>query len=384
MTTRIVAAGGGSGGEIQAKGTETAARVAAIPFTRAAVEHRERFVDDSSALTAAVQNIGPFDVAAFGYMRGIYVYVESASGAAGLNNAVSTADGPWSVLQDVTLRDVSGGPLVGPISGYDLMLINKYGGYAFDSDPVRWPTFVDVDNDGGFSFLLYIPVEIVARNAFGALPNMNAANTYKLDISLAASATVFSTAPDTLPTVRVRAWLDAWTAPQGTDPAGNAQGQRPPAVGTTQYWSKVTKNTVVGSNNVSLPRVGNFIRTLVMVVRDENGAREGADAPTDPLRLTLDSFDLFNDEMDVLRAIMARQYGYALNAITNADDDEGVFVYSFSHDFDGHPGGELGDLWLPTSQSSRLEIVGSVVNAAGTLDVLTNDVNPTKAFLATR
>lgn len=383
MTTRtVMAAGGGSGGEEVAKGVE---RPVAVPFTRAAVEHRERFADESNALTTATQNIGPFDVASFGYMRGIYLLVEATGGAAGLNNAVSSADGPWNAISEIVLRDVSGGPLVGPLSGYDLMLINKYGGYAFDSNPVRWPSFVDIDTDGDFSFMLYVPVEIVARNAFGALPNMNAASTYKLDVTLNASGTLYSTSPDTLPTgVRVRAWLGAWSAPQGSDPAGNSQGMRPPAVGTTQYWSKTSKNTTVGSNDLLLPRVGNFIRTLVCIVRDDNGAREGADAPTDPLRLTLDSFDLFNDEMDVLRNVMAQQYGYELAPITTADDDEGVFVYSFAHDFDGHPGGELGDLWLPTSQSSRLQIIGTISNSVGTLDVLTNDVNPTKAFLAGR
>ena len=52
-----------------------------------------------------------------------------------------------------------------------------------------------------------------------------------------------------------------------------------------------------------------------------------------------------------------------------------MFPYEFCHEFDGHVGNELRDGWLPTVQSTRLEIVGSFANA-GALDIITNDVAP--------
>lgn len=369
------------------KGAAPAAAIRPLDFTRASLEHTEPAFDKSLTMTTATQVMGPFEVPAFGYLRSITLHVV-ASGADDqtADNATLGADGPWNTIQEVGLKDVNGSWLVGPFSGYDLYLLNKWGGYEFDADPTRGPIYdisdADGSGDGDYSFALTIPVEIVARNAYGALPNMNAGATYKVDLTLNASGTVYSTAPDTtLPTVRVRGYLNAWTPPQASDPNGTPNTQVPPGLGTTQWWSKTTLTTAVGSNTLRLPRVGHYLRTLILVVRDDNNAREGADAPT-TLRLVLDGFDLKNELADLRREDMARKYGYDLAAITAADFDEGVFVYPFSHDFDGHPGGELGHLWLPTSQSSRLEVVGTISNTAGTLDVLTNDVAPASGLLA--
>src|SRR5690606_25657548 len=163
------------------------------------------------------------------------------------------------------------------------------------------------------------------------------------------------------------------------DPRGNAQETEPRGLGTTQYWTKATYNTAVGANTIRLARVGNLLRTLVVVVRDDTNAREGANAP-DPIQIHLDGRIIHNEAQLLRRSFMAERYGYELAAMTNADFDEGVFVYDFSHDFDGKPGGELGDLWLPTVQSTRLEIVGSFLNDAGTIDVLTNDIAPVGAL----
>lgn len=376
----LAGAGGNSGGSATA---EKAPQVL-VPFTKASREHTEgAFVDNTvsaSSFGGGPTQIGPFDIPAFGYMRSIDLLVTTdGNGVAGLNNAVSQADAPWNVIRSVVVKDVNGQPIAGPFTGYDLMLLNKWGGYSFDGNPVRHPSFVDIDNDGEFSFRLRIPVEIVSRNALGALANMNASSTYKLEITVADDADVYSTAPDTLPAVRFRTYLEAWAPPSAQDARGNPQETEPRGLGTTQYWSKATYTTSVGSNTLRLARVGNLIRTLIFVVRDDNNAREGADAP-DPIQIHLDGRIIHNEAALIRRDFMAERYGYELAPVTTADDDEGVFVYDFSHDFDGKPGGELGDLWLPTVQSTRFEFVGSISNTAGTLDVLTNDIAPVGAL----
>jgi hypothetical protein len=356
-----------------------------VPFTKASREHSEGAFLDTTVLEATFDagptQLAPRDVPAFGYMRDILLLVEASGGDDGLTPAVAQADAPWSVIRSLTLKDVNGQPIVGPISGYDLMLLNKWGGYSFDGDPRRSPAFVDVDTNGDFSFILRIPVEIVSRNALGALANMNASSTYKLEITVADDADVYSTPPGTTtPDVRIRAWLEAWAPPGAQDGRGNAQETEPRGLGTTQYSSKATYNTAVGSNTIRLARVGNLIRTLIFVVRDDGNDREGANAP-DPLQIHLDGRIILNEGSLIRRSLMAERYGYELAPITTADDDEGVFVFDFSHDFDGKPGGELGDLWLPTVQSTRLEVVGSFLNDAGTLDVLTNDIAPVGALM---
>ncbi|NEC08660.1 hypothetical protein, partial [Streptomyces sp. SID7909] len=91
----------------------------------------------------------------------------------------------WNVISEIALIDVNGAPVVGPFSGYDLYLINKYGGYGYASDPKQSPMYSGVSATGGnFRMLLRVPVEFSAREGLGALPNANAASTWKLRVTL--------------------------------------------------------------------------------------------------------------------------------------------------------------------------------------------------------
>lgn len=347
----------------------------ATRFTRASMEHDEPAEDES--ITASQFDTGgvtvSFGVPAYGYLRDLVVLVEATSGAAGLNNAVAQPDAPFSAIRSITFKDVNGGFIYGPYSGFQWFLSNKWGGYGYDDNPVNDPNYSAVDTDGNFAFVLRIPLEVIARDALGALPNLNSASQYRVEIVFDDDTAVYSTSPDTLPGLRVRAYLEAWSKPSAQDPRGNPQKTTPPFERTTQMWS-VSEHAFGGSGlqRVRLERVGNFIRHLGFVFRDSSGDREGDTFPTS-LKLSLDG-QLLHDELTILRrSKMQRRYGYSLNGIDNADFDEAVVVYDFSHDFDGKPGGELRDLWLPTVQSTRLELEFDA-GEAGTLEILTNDV----------
>lgn len=359
-----------------------AAQVSTVPFTRAAKEHIEPFQDVSQQIGASSVQLGPYDVPAYGYMRYLVLHVTATGGVGGAATVAASEDAPWSAIQEVALLDVNGAPIVGPLSGYDLFLINKWGGYGFSTDPRQSPTYSAVATgagaSGNFSFLLRIPVEVSPRDALGALPNQNAASTYKLRVTLADSSLIYSTAPaTTLPTVRIRAHLEAWTQPTATDLRGNANAQQPPAVGTTSYWSKTIINIPSGQQTVRLPRVGNYIRNLIFVWRDAAAGTRAAGANNwpDPAVTMWDTKILEYLPRDIWRDYMQRRYDYTGSADAARGLDTGVYVRDFAHDFDGHVGYELRDSWLPTVQSTRLEVQGSF-GGAGVLTVLTNDVSP--------
>lgn len=337
------------------------------PFTKAAREHVEQIVDISAQTGAAPKQLGNgvIEVPAYGYLRNLLLLVESTGGAGG--NAVITADAPWSVIGTISLTDVNGQFIFGPYTGYEFYLVHKWGGYAFDADPTRSPAYSPVDASGNFSFLLRLPLEITAQDALGALANQNAASTYKLGLTLATTAAVFSTAPTTLPTVRVRVLMEAWTQPNATDTLGVPNQVQPPALGTVQNWSKEDKVINAGSQTPRLSRVGNALRTLLLVTRDATGARITTMFP-DPVTLQWDGRQLLTVPTKLSRHYMQERYGYA-----SASIDAGVYALDFTHDFDGHPGGELRNGYLATTQGSRIELQGSY-GAAGTLTVLTNDV----------
>lgn len=348
------------------------------PFTRAAREHIEPMLDVSNPLTATSTALGPYDVPAYGYMRGIWLYV-TASGGSGTATVAATEDSPWNIISEISLLDVNGAPLFGPVGGYDMYLINKWGGYNL-GDPRQSPLNQDVvtgaNASGNWGFLLYCPVELSQRDGLGSLPNANAASTFKVRITLAPSSSVYSTAPTNLPTIRVRAWLDAWTQPNATDLKGNANSTQPPAMGTTSYWSKTTLNLGSGFQTPRLTRVGSYIRDLIFIYRDTGGSRaNGAGFFPQDVSMYWDSKNLKTHSRDLWRHQMARRSGFVGTAGAAGGLDTAVWVEDFMHEFDGRIGNELRDGWLGTVQSTRLEISGQFTGA-GTLTVITNDVAP--------
>jgi hypothetical protein len=345
-----------------------------IHFSRGSIEHTEPMsFGQAVVMTNAPQQLGPFDVPAFGYFRNLMLQVSATGGVGGGANVAAAADAPWNALQSVSIEDVNGTPIVGPFSGYDLYLANKWGGYFFNPDPAAWPSFSNVVTgagaSGNFTFSLCIPAELIPREALGALANQSTAQQFKVRLTLNASGSIYATAPaTTLPSVTVKGVLYAWAQPANTDSYGNAQAQTPPALGTTAYWSKTSPAFIAGANMYKLPRVGNAIRNLIFVARDGAGVRQEAFLP-DPFNLNLDGRVVDNLPKAQLKDRMARRFG-----IPAASVDNGVVVVDFCHDFDGHPGsGELRDLWLHTLQSSRLE-VGGTWGGAGNVDIITNDV----------
>lgn len=351
-----------------------------VPFTRAAKKHIESFLDQSFQIGAAAIPVGPIDVPAYGFIRGIWIELTATGGVGGAANVAKKADAPYSVLDSLSLSDVNGSPLFGPVPGYEAYLIDKFGGYfPGNPDPKRHPDFSDVASgagaSGNFTTLLYLPIEVGGRDGLGALANMNGASTYKLNFTVAASGQIYATAPaTTLPTLRVRCWLDAWTQPTDTDLNGNPQAQTPPAHGTTSYWSRqVFQIAAAGQTPLRLSKVGNLIRNHFFIWRDATGARTNVNFPA-PLNYSLDTRLLKSYQAIVWRGQMAQRFGFSGADEAAGALNAGVFVEDFTHDFDGRAGYELRDLWLQTAQNTRLDLDGNF-GAAGTLTVVTNDVS---------
>lgn len=336
--------------------SQAASITAALPFTRVAKEHTEAIPFDVSVqISAASQGPYSIEVPATGYLRSVLLLVDATGGAGA---ATAAADGPWNVLTNITLTDAGGAPIIEAMDGYELYLIAKYGGYAFSSDPAAQASYTQtISTNGNFSFVVRVPVEVGAGVA--ALANMNAAQPYRLNYRINANTAVYSAVPATTqPTIRVRAVLESWTAPQ--------DGSVPPLYGATQLWSKQVYNVNSGQNTTRLQRVGNTMRNLILIHRDGTGARSAAMMP-DPLTFAFDQRQQHITPRAVRKLYLTERYGYA-------GVDTGVDPIDFTHDWDNHPGGaELHDLWLVTSQATRLELQGSYANA-GTLTVLTNDL----------
>lgn len=345
---------------------QTAPAGPAVPFVRGAREFAEGPFDDRTVTPgAAATAVNPIDIPARGWMVDLVIQVEATGGVLGAG--VLSEDYPWNVFDQLQVTRPNGDPYYGPLQGFSAFLTNLAGGYNFESDPRASDQFL-----GGINarFLLRIPIEITHHDAYGALINQDAAAAYKLSWTVPASTILFTTAPTTIPAIRFRAHLEGWTQPPPADLSGRPIAQSPPGTPTAQFWSEQTFNIVGGLNTTRLTDVGNLMRTLVFIYRDDTAVRIRRDDeyPQDSIRLTYDAQDLENRTMRGWKDLFFKRSGYVLPS--------GVLAYDKTHDGEGHIGEESRNQYLPTSDATRIELIGTYTGSGGVLNILTNDVAP--------
>jgi hypothetical protein len=350
--------------------------------------------------TTTTQDLPVLNLPPAGFLRGLFLLVETISGNTGTVAVAFKEDGPFNVLETVSLEDVNNQPICGPMSGYDLMLVNKYGGYDAVGDPRNAvpPAYYALSGagttaaspstaqGGAYSFVLRVPVELVQRDGLGSLPNKSGTSMFKLRLRINTTANVYATAPGSSWVTRVRVQQENWWDPPETDLKGRALAQSPPAVQTTQYWTKQSYVLAASQNRQSLQRVGFLLRNLIFVLRDTSATRSGSgdSAWPDPFTLQFEAIQLIVRARIKWLAMIARTYGYTIAEVlaggsagtgVNARDN-GVYPESFTRDFWLGVGAETRMGYLPTSSASRMEVQGTFGTGAGTLTVLTNDVAP--------
>lgn len=365
-------------GNGQAKGQPAPA---ARAFRIGVQSHDEINYDESRQLLAGTIDLPVLNVPPAGFLRGIYVDVQCVT-AGNAATVAFAANAPFNVIDTIQLEDVNSAPIIGPLNGFDLYLVNKYGGYFFSDDPKSSPSYSVTTGagatGGSFGFILRLPVELVNRDAMGVLPNKSGTSMFKVRTRLAPSATPYTTPPTTAGTVQVRMAQVDWWDPDQTDLKGRPQAQNPPAVQTTQFWSKASPVANPGQLRVQLERVGLLIRNLIFVVTDNAGSRTvGETSFPDPFILQYEANVLITRLKRIWRHQIAQNYGYAAAIDTAEGRDSGVYVEPFNLDFGLKPGAETRRGYLPTSSAARLEVQGTLGGAGThTITILTNDVSP--------
>lgn len=299
-------------------------------------------------------------VAAPGYARGFRVRVAATGGVSAVTTAV-TADAPFSAVSLVTLRDAFGTPLlVGP--GWEILkAVPKYGGQfglGAASDPVNLQSYsapaVGASASGNFTFNSYLPLELA--KGYGVVSLANASLLPTLSWQLAGSAQVYSTAPGTLPTMEFDVDPEFYWLPEGV-------AVEPPGLGTTCQWVLQNLNPTIGSGSntiLSLPRLGGFITTIILIFRDSTGARTDSILPSGRMRLYVDGVPLLDTRVDMLEDDMQIQLG--LGATTaNWARDAGVLVISRKASMAQASLGLLdtGEHFLSTNPGTLIQIEGS-------------------------
>lgn len=345
---------------------------------------------------------------ATGWLKGIWLDVLITVAGNAVATVVAAENYPQNILGNIQLNDVNNEAIFGPFDSYTAGLINKYGGYFNAEDVATQATYYRValtaTNTGAGSahFSLWIPLEIVRRDPLGPVASVNNTAALTLVMSVNQSATLFTTPPTNPPSVRIRGTQLFYWEPKGMDKAGRQINQKPPASGTTQYWTQGNLPLSGGTNNIQVgTALGYPWRSyLFMLVRTAGTRANGElDWPDPLIGLKFEANMLYSQYQKVQwNARMARDYGYRntnLQATTPADTrmadvaavgtqavftepglETGVKVINWNQDFAFQkPGSETRRTYLVTSPGSNWIFNGSLGNA-GTLFSIVNYVAP--------
>lgn len=326
----------------------------------------------------------PWALQATGWLRGLWLLVEGT----GLTAGTVTADGPFNVFSNIELDDVNNEAIFGPFDGYAAFVTNKYGGYQWADDPATNAvfTYTGTVSTNNFSFVLYIPLEIVGRDPIGPVASVNNTASLTLKFTLNTAAALFTTATGTL-AVRVRGTQDFYWQPKATDSQGNPVSGQPPAAGTTQYWTQGSY-AISGSGIVNAPLntgLGYPFRSYAFLLRDASGTRAGGETnwPDPLIGLKFEANFLLSQYYKKLwQSMMAKAYGYnsATADVRGAGlmpgKENGLYMVNWNDDFVFNaPGSETRRSYLITSPGSNFIFNGSM-GGAGTLYSLVNYVAP--------
>lgn len=365
-----------------------------VPFMRGTRKQQTNVTTilSPTALSTSQISLAPTQVRPSGFLARLRLYITGTTAA----NAATVAfqpDAPYNLLQNVSFSSPAGDVLLNPLDGFALFILHKLSamgsGYR---DPLTYPTFTRVAGSGAtggsFTYEVDIPIEIDARDAFGAIQNMNAAEQFVLQLTLNTVASLYTTAPTTAPTVSVNIVMDYYSQPAASNGAV-AQATAPIGNGTLSIiQSQTVAVTPSTTGRIQVVNTGTVLRGIVFILRTAAGVRTEADWPSivsfylNNQQLLYKPFPLWrnqiSEEYDLNGAVVATPAALA--------PDQGVLVLTDFNNF-GEQGGMKVDgasnrnQWLPTGKGTDLEIEATTAwgAAAGSLQIITLGVRPINA-----
>lgn len=334
-----------------------------------------QYASASNAFGALVQQ--PL-VARPGYYRDFRILFAATGGVNGTTTVAVTADSLNAVASMIQFKDPFG-TLLFALPSYEAWLVHQFSGGAgcglgTSALAANLPSFTAVSTGaagtGNFQWALTLPFEFA--KGIGTLPGANASVQPNLQIQLAAASAVFSTAPITAPVVSVYVESDFYWLPEGSQIA-------PPALGTSRQWIIQAANPTFAassSTRVAFPRLGGFLDTLILEIRDSNNARQGA-FPSSTNR-----FVLYIDGVPIEDAPMWKLNDDAYISFRGNSLPTGVYVYtrktSLSQQIEGLL--DTGEATLSSNPGTLIEVQGQSWGSGGTgpytLNVIIGQIVP--------
>lgn len=334
-----------------------------------------QYISSANAFGALIQL--PL-VARPGYYRDFRILFTASGGVNGTNTVTLTADAQYAVASLIQFKDPFG-TLVFSLPSYEAFLVHQFSGGAgcglgTSALPVNLPSFTvastGASGTGNFAWALTLPLEFA--KGVGTAPGANASLQPTLQIQLAAASAVYSTSPGTAPTIQADVESDFYWLPEGNSIA-------PPALGTSRQWILQAANPTIASasnTRVAFPRLGGFLDTLIVELRDANNARTGS-FPTTTNRLVL-----YIDGVPIEDSPMWKLNDDAYIAFRGNALPTGVYAYSRKLSLSQQNEGLLdtGETTLSSNPGTLIELQGqpwgTISSGPATVNVIIGQIVP--------
>lgn len=372
------AQGGGKNGKQQQV-------VAARPFVTGTRTLESETYTQTVTQTTATQSLTPYEFQVDGYLSGALIRVTATTAGNSADTAFN-ADGPFIVLQSVIVEDIGGKQILGPLTGWQLYVLNRFGGFVYNPDAkangVYTVTTGTGATGGSFRFTLRVPIQVRRRDAMGSLPNRNASATFKLKITVNTIASVYSTAPTAAASINVLVQQHGWATSDNRDYKGNGVSPTPNGVGSLLYTDVETIQLSAGAFSQRMATFGGLLRVLIFELRlASTGARSTGETDWPTLfEIEIDKVKVFSRSPLTWEHLMSEDYGLNATAesttATNTKPD-GVYVLHWLDDFGLQPGAENGFRYQPITPSTSVLLSGTIGGSgAHTLGITKNYMSP--------
>ncbi|MHB8437488.1 MAG: hypothetical protein ACYDC0_16770, partial [Acidimicrobiales bacterium] len=226
-----------------------------------------------------------------GYLTGYHITLDAGGGTGTV--AVASQDGIWAALGQIVLTDIQGTPAL-TFDGFGAKCVHAFSGQAgalgFGNVESVLPSYTGMQTDGNFHLEFDLPLEF-GVDGYCSWPLQNAQALPQLTFSLGSAAQVYATVPTTLPTLSIKVDRPFWMQPQDIEAA-------PMDVGASHQWKQGAIPSLVPSatyvDDLQFPTVGQFLDTIIFVLRDSTGARIAA-WPQNDLQLWVDGVSVLNE-----------------------------------------------------------------------------------------
>lgn len=352
----------------------TAAREegAVVPFDQASRRAADQPLSFTITPGVAPVTIGPSDLTPNGFLRAVELHVSTVT--AGTLGPGVAADGfPFNIFQNIQFKD-TGGQAMDDLPGYALLQDNILSGWTLHPDPrSEWDYSA---NPISPNFRLRIERELFP-DGVGALPNLSGSQKYRVRAVIDALSNIYSTAPTTPPTLKLDVIDKLWLLPNYIDGGGREQERRPPLLGLSQYRTSFypAQSVTNPQVDIQIKATGNLIKYIVLVGRDNTGARNDAVFP-DPFTLRVDNSYLY-DSIPLSQVISDGQRMVAQGSGSGGGGrDTGVILIPYNYGHGKYAGDAGSNSWLPTSTATWIELKGrQAVTTNGTIDILVCEIS---------